>query len=94
MMLLSRKQRENIREITRQTWIECEGDPERTRTLSMERVKQNYSSIIGAILLALAVKAIAWFIFELIKYWLSQGIPEHRRFYIPPAAYAAGEPGF
>jgi hypothetical protein len=81
---LPRRQRNSARSIARDLLFElqCDGQPfdlDRAEELARERCR----SVIGSILIAVAVRLII----ELIKYWLANRISE------PSAIYELGEPG-
>lgn len=84
--------RRKVREKTREAWIDCGGDPVKTQR-EAERAceslaRQEYHSLIGAILLAVITQLIAKSIADFINDWLNRGIK------IPSQAYLPGEPGY
>ena len=80
---LRREQRNLVRDLTRKVWIEEEGNQEEANRIVRETLRNGYGSIIGSILIGLAIKLA----FELIKYWWDNRLSE------PESVFTAGEPG-
>lgn len=80
--------RKRVRDITRAAFIENCGNAERTQRQAEFEVRQDYNSILGAILLALVVNLISGWIADFIRDWLSRGVK------IPPVNYQPSEPGY
>lgn len=80
--------RKRVRDITRAAFIENCGNAEKTQRQAEFEVRQNYNSVLGAILLAIVVNLISGWIADFIRDWLSRGIK------IPPVNYQPNEPGY
>lgn len=80
--ILGRKRRNRVREIAREEYLSK--DPESALASTRERVRAEYGSLIGTILVALAVKLAT----ALIMSWIEDNLLE------PPGSYQSTEPGF
>lgn len=73
-----------VRSNARDAWQQANGDPERAKEIAAERLRSDPGSIIGAILLGLAIKLA----YEIIMFWFNNRVSE------PAATYLASEPGY
>jgi len=83
-LVLTRRQRERVRQLSRTAWIEQAGNKDAAIAQVSAALRDEMKSIIASILLQLAIKlAIAL----IMKWW-------EDRNYLPEKTYVKGEPGF
>jgi hypothetical protein len=83
--LLTRKQRDSIREIARKAFIECDGDQDKAIALAHERSKE---LITGSIILTILLGVAMQLIIDFIVWWIKNRVFE------PALFYETGEPGY
>lgn len=83
--LLTRKQREEIREIARKAFIECNGDQDKAIALAHKR---SMELIPGSIILTILLGVAMQLIIDFIVWWIKNRVFE------PALFYQIGEPGY
>lgn len=82
--LLNTEQRRGIRSIGVAAMQRANGDEDKAKQYAREMVREQYGSILGAIVLQIAI----WLVVELIKWWIMKGINA------PEMEYQPDEPGY
>lgn len=83
-LVLTRAQRQRVRQLSRTAWIENAGDRDAAVKQVSAKLRDEMKSVIGMILLQIAIKLAVALI---TKWW------EERNF-LPTKEYVKGEPGF
>lgn len=84
MKRLLRNHRNHVRTVARMAYISAGGDKDKAIDLGKQNLRADPGSVIGAILIQLAISLLV----KIIMHWIFNGVSS------PAAEYAADEPGF
>lgn len=83
-VVLTRAQRQRVRQLSRTAWIENAGDKDAAIRQVSLKLRDEMKSVIGMILVQIAIKLAVALI---MKWWEEQN-------FLPAKEYVKGEPGF
>ena len=83
--LLTKQQRQDIRELARQAFVDAGGDQDAAIKLAHERSKE---LIAGSFIVTILIGVALQLIIDFIVWWIKQRVTE------PSPTYTAGEPGY
>ena len=84
MNRLRRRHRNHVRSVARLAYLSAGGDQEKAIEIGKQNLRADPGSVIGAILIQLAISLLV----KLIINWVMNGVSS------PPDAYMSDEPGF